>query len=299
MPSQQYEPPNRDASPGDATASRADEPGSTRAEDADGSMAPRAQPSLGATAGDETPGTQTQPAYGSYGAAPAYDSGPGSSRSDTSPGGGYGGYDPPGREDTGYDYSRSGDGAVDAPPDSAAVRAREKEAFGGVKFGAAFFGWLTAVGATVILVAIVAAVASALDLSTTVDGSSQDPSTLGVGKIIAGLAILFVAYYCGGYVAGRMARFNGARQGVAVWLWAVVIAAVLTLLGVLFGSNDDLARDVSLPDVRVDLDTVTAETLIAIGVVLGVTLLGAIVGGLTGMRFHRRVDRAGFTSDSY
>ncbi len=326
MPSQQYEEPNRDAS---------------AAEQDDQSMATREQPAQGSSAAEQTPGTQGQPAYGSYGAAPAYGTGPGWSqpadqsaqgsnpdRSDSDR------YDPNRSDQTTYDPNTDDPNRYDpdrndpdrndpdrndpdrydpdrsdsdrgssaaGPADSDAVRAREKEAFGGVKIGAAFFGWLTAVGATVVLIAIVAAVASALDVSTDVDGTttSQDPSTLGLGKIIAGLGILFVAYYIGGYVAGRMARFNGARQGLAVWLWAVLIAVALTLVGILFDSNNDLAQDVSLPDFRIDIDTVTTETLIAVGVVLAVTLVGAIVGGLAGMRFHRRVDRAGFAPDPY
>lgn len=40
-----------------------------------------------------------------------------------------------------------------------------------------------------------------------------------VGIIVLGVIVL-VAYYCGGYVAGRMARFDGMKQGLAVWLWA-------------------------------------------------------------------------------
>jgi hypothetical protein len=40
------------------------------------------------------------------------------------------------------------------------------------------------------------------------------------------LVILFVAYYCGGYAAGRMGRFNGMKQGIAVWLWALVAGSL-------------------------------------------------------------------------
>ena len=56
---------------------------------------------------------------------------------------------------------------------------------------------------------------------------SADVGTVTLAGGIALLVVLFVAYYCGGYVAGRMARFNGARQGLAVWVWALVIAAVV------------------------------------------------------------------------
>ena len=34
-----------------------------------------------------------------------------------------------------------------------------------------------------------------------------------------------------GYVAGRMSRFDGGRQGVAVWLWSLVAVGILALLG--------------------------------------------------------------------
>ncbi|BAS18013.1 hypothetical protein AHiyo8_63160 [Arthrobacter sp. Hiyo8] len=47
------------------------------------------------------------------------------------------------------------------------VIAREKEQFGGIKIGSAFFGWLTATGMAVLLVALVAAAGSLLDSRTT------------------------------------------------------------------------------------------------------------------------------------
>ena len=44
-----------------------------------------------------------------------------------------------------------------ATPTAAAVVARERAAFGGVKWGSAFFGWLTAMGLAVVLTALLAA----------------------------------------------------------------------------------------------------------------------------------------------
>jgi MFS-type transporter involved in bile tolerance (Atg22 family) len=55
--------------------------------------------------------------------------------------------------------------------------------------------------------------------------------------VIILMVILFVAYFCGGYVAGRMARFNGVKQGVAVWAWGIVIAVVLAVIGAIAGSQ--------------------------------------------------------------
>ncbi|MBA3410044.1 MAG: hypothetical protein H0U15_04210 [Geodermatophilaceae bacterium] len=172
------------------------------------------------------------------------------------------------------------------------MRAREKEAFGGMKFGSAFFGWLTTIGATILLVALVSAVAAGIGVDT--GASSQDLRGVGIGVAIALLVILFIAYFIGGYVAARMARFNGARQGFAVWLWAVVIAIILTIAGLIVGQQTDITSQVNLPSLPVSSDELTAGGLIGLAAVLVVTLIGAILGGLTGMRFHRRVDRAGF-----
>ena len=60
---------------------------------------------------------------------------------------------------------------------------------------------------------------------------------MGLVGIIVLLVILFVSYYAGGYVAGRMARFNGAKQGFMVWVWALIAAVVVAILGVVAGQQ--------------------------------------------------------------
>jgi hypothetical protein len=89
-----------------------------------------------------------------------------------------------------------------------------------------------------------------------------------------------------------MARFNGAKQGVAVWLWAIVVAIVVAVVGAVAGSKYDvLGRLNSFPRIPVDTDTLTTTGVVAIVVALVIALVGAVLGGLAGMRFHRRVDR--------
>lgn len=114
-----------------------------------------------------------------------------------------------------------------------------------------------------------------------------------IGGIVL-LAVIFVAYLAGGYVAGRMARFNGLKQGLGVWLWAVIIAIVAAAAGMLAGARFDvLARVNSFPRLPLNEGTLTTGgILVAIGVVAA-SLIGALLGGLAGMRYHRRVDRAG------
>src|SRR3954454_8881776 len=180
------------------------------------------------------------------------------------------------------------------------VVAREKDAYGGIKVGSAFFGWLTATGTAVLLTALLAAAGAAGGLSTgtsvtsATNQATQDPKTVGIAGGIALLVILFLSYYCGGYVAGRMARFNGMKQGIAVWLWAVVIAIVVAILGAVAGSKFDvLAKLNSFPRIPVNEGTLSTGGIIALVVVAVASLVGAILGGLAGMRFPRKVDRAG------
>lgn len=189
------------------------------------------------------------------------------------------------------------------PADRADVREdvvdRQREQYGGVKIGAAFFGWLTAVGTAAILTALLAATGAALGLGVEdAEAAAEDVglSAEAIGWIgaIALLVILFVAYYAGGYVAGRMARFNGVRQGVAVWVWAIVIAIVVAVIGLLIGDRFDVFADLNLfPRIPVTEGELTAAGIITAIVVAIASLGGAMLGGLAGMRYHRRVDRAG------
>src|SRR4051794_30384229 len=125
--------------------------------------------------------------------------------------------------------------------DRNAVRQREKERYGGVRLGAAFCGWLAATGAGILLTALLAGAGTAVSVATNPQtGQTVQTATVGVAGGIALLCILFLAYLCGGYVAGRMARFNGIQQGVAVWIIAVVVAVGVAILGAIAGRQYDV-----------------------------------------------------------
>lgn len=180
------------------------------------------------------------------------------------------------------------------------VVARERERYGGVKVGSAFFGWLTATGMAVLMTAILAAAGVAVGLATGTDlneaanRAAEKPETVGLAGGIGLLVIFLIAYYCGGYVAGRMARFNGARQGFAVWIWAIVMAVIVAALvavgadqyNVLFQLNN-------FPRIPVDEGSLTTSGIAAAVLLAVISLVGAVLGGSAGMRFHRKVDRAG------
>ena len=187
-------------------------------------------------------------------------------------------------------------------PDTATMVARQRERFGGIKFGSAFFGWLTATGMAVLLIAILAAagVAFGVATDTSVDQAAQEAQnntgtaqTVGLVGGITLLVVLLLSYYCGGYVAGRMARFNGIRQGLAVWLWGVVMALIIAAIAAIAGTQYDVFAQLNLPRLPVNEGQVTAVGAIVIGAAILAALIGALLGGLAGMRFHRQVDRAG------
>jgi hypothetical protein len=181
--------------------------------------------------------------------------------------------------------------------------ARQKEQFGGMKVGSAFFGWLAATGMAVLLTALLAAAGAAVGLASNTnlnDALNQVASngTAGLVGIIVLLVILFVSYYSGGYVAGRMARFSGAKQGFMVWVWALIAAVVVALLGLIAGQRYDILANLnSFPRIPVNEGQQTAASIIAAVVVALIALVGAVLGGLAGMHYHRKVDKAGFTPD--
>jgi hypothetical protein len=202
------------------------------------------------------------------------------------------------------DHLGHSDAAVQpALPDRDTVAARERERFGGMQFGAGFFGWLTATGMAVLLVTILAAAGVAFGITTTenVDRAvqeSQDATgtaqTVGLVGAIVLLVILFVAYFSGGYVAGRMARFSGAKQGLAVWLWALFTSVVIAVVAAIAGSQYNVLAQLNLPRIPVDEGSVTTVGIIAIVAAILAALVGAVLGGMAGTRYHRRVDALRF-----
>jgi len=176
------------------------------------------------------------------------------------------------------------------------VRERQRDEYGGTNWGAAFFGWLVAVGLGALLTALVAAAGAGIALSEFegVGDARSESETIGLASGIALLVIALIAYFAGGYVAGRMSRFDGGRQGLAVWIWSIVVAIVLALLGLVAGEEYNLFASLDLPRIPIDEGDLTTGGVIALVAIVVGTLLAAIAGGKAGESYHRRVDRAGY-----
>ena len=194
-----------------------------------------------------------------------------------------------GRHDD-HDHDRRRHARHDGAVDEATARDR----FGGLNVGAAFFGWIVAVGVAVLLVGIVGAVLAGVDSSIEITRSDAEDraGTIGVSAAVIVLVLLAVAYYAGGYVAGRMSRFDGARQGVGVWVIGLLVAVVAGVVGAFFGSTYNVLDRVDVPSIPISSDDLTLVAVIAGIAALVVSLVFAILGGVVGQRYHGRVDRA-------
>lgn len=190
--------------------------------------------------------------------------------------------------------------APDASPRerAAEVRERQRAQFGGFHIGAAFFGWLVAVGLGVLLTALLSAAGGAVGLTNPVSQTEavQNAQEIGVASAVALLVVLFLAYFAGGYVAGRLARFNGAKHGFGVWAIALLVTVLLAVLGAVLGAEYNVLSGLNQPSIPVSGETLASGGAIALVVILVVTLIAAVLGGKLGVRYHKKVDRAGFAA---
>ena len=176
------------------------------------------------------------------------------------------------------------------------VRARQREEFGGLNWGSAFFGWLVAVGMAAILLGLLSAAGAALGLSEVSESeANSNAETIGIVGGILLIASLVAAYYCGGYVSGRMSRFDGGRQGLGTWAIGLAVTIVLAVAGALFGSEYNIFEKLNLPRIPIDEGSLTAGAAIALAAVVILTLLAAMGGGKAGERYHRKIDRFGYS----
>ncbi len=169
-------------------------------------------------------------------------------------------------------------------------RRRELSRLRGFNLGAALFGWLVVIGIAALLTAGLAATGAAIAL--TGDQVTKDVAALSVTGAVLLLIVLFIAYYAGGYVAGRMSRFSGATQGFGVWLIGLLVTVALAIVGALAGSQYNLLSQLRLPSVPVNGQSFAAGAAIAVVAIAVVTLAAAMLGGTMGLRYHHRVDRA-------
>lgn len=169
-----------------------------------------------------------------------------------------------------------------------------RERFGGIDTPAAIGGMIAMLGTLVFLAALIAAGAGTLDYrlnAIDIDGNLQELELAGV--IIAGFVVL-ASGFVGGWVAARMARFDGVMNGIGAALWLVFLVAVFAALGSFLGAEYNAFQRAGLPDwfSQISGDDVTAIAVIGAVVGIATLFLGAFLGGMVGEGYNRKVNTA-------
>ncbi|RLY94198.1 hypothetical protein EAE32_03005 [Kocuria tytonicola] len=180
-------------------------------------------------------------------------------------------------------------------PSAEQVRARQRERFGRIQFLPGMFGLLTAIALGALLLALAALVGPQFGVDTA-DGAGDTLvrawNGSGTAQLWGGVVVLaaveLLSMLAGGYVAGRMARFSGAAQGVGLWLWSLVARAVVS--GAVLLWSDAFREGGRRWQVQELIGSHTGIGLVALAATLVLGLVGAVLGGVWGMRYHRKVD---------
>jgi hypothetical protein len=172
---------------------------------------------------------------------------------------------------------------------------REREEYGRqIQWEAVFFGLLAALGLAASLVAMYLGGLVAAGVTSFSDDARSFVGHLDAGQGAVAVAILALGYLTGGYVAARMARFDGWRQGLGIWLLSLLIVLAAAVSAWIAGGEADPTGSISLPANPIDQGPLAQSWWVIAGVALLVPLVFAILGGVLGERFHRAVDRTGY-----
>lgn len=198
---------------------------------------------------------------------------------------------PPGQPDTTADATPYPRGYFEAAEDR---EDRLRDMYGGVDWLASFLGFVFALVAGAVFSAVAGVVLAPLGFSIDLAGSLG--AAVITGLVLLGV-LIFLTYFFGGYVAGRLARFDGGRNGAMLLVWTL-LTGVLALLvaGVFSGFLPGGAADAIgglMEGVLSALDGLSQAGIIGIVVVAAAMLLalvGGFLGGRLGSRYHAEID---------
>jgi hypothetical protein len=174
---------------------------------------------------------------------------------------------------------------------------RLRDMYGGVDWLASFLGFVFALVAGSFFSLVAGLVLAPLGVSMNLAGAEMGPAVI-TGLVLVAI-LVFLTYFFGGYVAGRLARFDGGRNGAMLLLWTGVTVLVLALINAVLSGflPEGMSEDIDNLIQNNLLSTIgglsglgIAGVLIFVGALL-VALLGGFLGGRLGSRYHAEIDR--------
>lgn len=176
---------------------------------------------------------------------------------------------------------------------------RLRDVYGGVDWLASFIGCVFAlVCSSVLLLLFSGLVLGPIGFTLDMRGREIDAAAI-TGFVVVGLSLL-LAYLIGGYVAGRLVRFDGGRNGAATVVWSILLGVIFVFFGAvllgsflpdtLFGGVQEFLQNTALPSIGGLIQAGVVGAAIALGALV-LMLLGGFLGGRLGVRYHNRIDQ--------
>jgi hypothetical protein len=167
------------------------------------------------------------------------------------------------------------------------------ERFGGVDTPSAIAGMFTSLGVLVFLSSLLAAWLGDLAYQVNLldpDGVLQE---FEVVAFVVLLVVVFIAFFVGGWAAGRMARIDGGITAVASAMWMLLVIVIFAAVGAFIGSEFNAFGQAGLPDwvSQLDAEDITIGAgLATIGTIL-IMFVASWMGGRAGETYRRDADR--------
>lgn len=172
-----------------------------------------------------------------------------------------------------------------------------RDIYGGVDWLASFVGFVfTLLFASIAGAATGALLIVPLGLADSLSGGQLTSTAITGLAVLAGA--IFVSFLLGGYISGRMARYDGGVNGAMVLLWTVLVAVALVLLSGLLRQVIEGTIAGQIVSEAFDFGNTATQLLGGLGTagaVIGgaaalTALLGGMIGGRLGSRYHREID---------
>src|SRR5215204_6011945 len=178
---------------------------------------------------------------------------------------------------------------------------RLRDMYGGVDWLASFLGFVFAIVLGAVFSTVTGLVLVPFGVAPDLGGPEIGASAI-TGLALLGV-LIFLTYFFGGYVAGRLARFDGGRNGAMVLAWTFIVVLILALVTVVFSGFVPAGAAEGIRNLGQGTASAAgslASSLAGAGVAgivvavaaLLLALLGGFFGGRLGSRYHTEIDRA-------
>jgi hypothetical protein len=160
--------------------------------------------------------------------------------------------------------------------------------FGTTSWLSVLAGTVVAVGAVSLLLTLAAGLGDAFGFRTD-DLNGDNWDDLGIAAAAVFAVAVFLGWFFGGYVAGRLARRAGVRHGALVVVLGLVVVAGIAVVAEAVGDRNAFVDDLRDQGVPTEGDDWSGIGIGAGVAVLAAMVTGALLGAVRGEWWHQRL----------